>query len=64
MTVKELITALLDCPMDAKVIIQKELNFNLWVNSDVSIASADRDVVALDFNFPTDELEVRRKSYS
>ena len=60
MTVKTLISALLDCPMDAKVIIQKELDDNLWLQSDVNVAYAYRDAVVLDFNFPANEIKVER----
>ena len=38
MKVKELITKLLECPMDAEVVIQKELDYNIWVNSNVIIS--------------------------
>ena len=51
MTVKELITKLLECPMDASVIVQKELSYNCWVNSKVYISETDRDTVTLSFDF-------------
>ncbi len=61
MTVKELITQLLDCPMDAEVIIQKELDFNIWVNSEAKIAEKDYKAVVLSFDFPTDKFNIQRK---
>lgn len=52
MTVKDLIVQLLDYPQTASVIIQKEIDFNIWINSDIKIKKdSDKDVVVLDFDF-------------
>lgn len=60
MTVKELITSLLQYDMDANVVIQKELDFNVWINSEVKIQREQNDVV-LSFDFPTEKFEIKRK---
>ena len=61
MTVKELINELLDCNMDTQVFIKKELDFNLWVNSEVKIKSKDYDGIVLTFDFPTEKFDIKRK---
>lgn len=61
MTVRELITKLLDCPMDANVSIKKELDYNIWVNSDVIVSDVDLDNVVLSFDFPVEKFEIKRK---
>ena len=37
MTVKELISELLNYPMDSTVVVKKELAYNIWVNSEIKI---------------------------
>ena len=62
MKVKELITKLLECSMDAEVVIQKELDYNIWVNSNVIISENTREAVVLDFNFPSEKFTITRKN--
>lgn len=62
MKVKELITKLLECPMDAEVVIQKELDYNVWVNSNIIISENNREAVVLDFNFPSEKFTITRKN--
>ena len=61
MTVRELITKLLDCPMDANVGIKKELDYNIWVNSNVIVSNVDLNNVVLSFDFPVEKFEIKRK---
>lgn len=60
MTVRELITELLQYDMDSNVVIQKELGYNIWVNSKVKIQRERNDIV-LSFDFPTEKFEIKRK---
>lgn len=60
MTVRELITELLQYDMNANVVIQKELDYNIWVNSEVKIQKERNDVV-LSFDFPIENFEIKRK---
>ena len=60
MTVRELINELLDCDMDAHVMIKKELDWNVWVNSYAEIISK-KDAVVLSFDFPTEQFDIQRK---
>lgn len=60
MTVKELITELLQYNMNSNVVIQKELDYNIWVNSEVKIQRERNDVI-LSFDFPTEKFEIKRK---
>lgn len=62
MTVKDFITKLLDCPMDAHIIVQKELDDNIWINSNVIISDTDRETVTLSFDFPSEKFEIKRKN--
>ena len=62
MTVKDLITKLLDYPMDANVIVNKELDYNIWVNSEPIISEANTNCIALSFDFPTEKFEIKRKN--
>lgn len=62
MTVKDLITKLLNCPMDANIVINKELDYNIWVNSEPIISEANIDCVTLSFDFPTEKFEIKRKN--
>ena len=61
MTVKDLITKLLDYPMSANIIISKELDYNVWVTSEPIISEADTNCITLTFDFPTEKLEIKRK---
>ena len=61
MTIKELITKLLDCPMNAQVVIQKELDDNIWINSDIIISDINNTTTTLSFDFPTEKFEIKRK---
>lgn len=61
MTVKDLITKLLDYPMDANVIVNKELDYNIWVNSEPIISEANANCITLSFDFPTEKFEIKRK---
>ena len=61
MTVKDLITKLLDYPMDASVLINKELDYNIWVNSEPMISEANTNCITLSFDFPTEKFEIKRK---
>ena len=63
MTVRELIQELLlsKCSMDANVIIKKELDYNIWVNSDLIISEIDSDTITLSFDFPIEKFEIKRK---
>lgn len=61
MKVKDLITKLLDCPMDADIIINKELNYNIWVNSEPIISEVNTNCITLSFDFPTEKFEIKRK---
>lgn len=62
MKVKEFITKLLEYPMDAEVVIQKELDYNVWVNSNVIISENNHEAVVLDFNFPSEKFIITRKN--
>lgn len=62
MTVKDFITKLLDCPMDAHIVVQKELDDNIWINSNVIISDIDRETVTLSFDFPSENFEIKRKN--
>ena len=62
MTVREFITKLLDCPMDAHMVIKKELDDNIWINSNVIISNIDRETVTLSFDFPSERFEIKRKN--
>lgn len=62
MTVKDLITKLLNCPMDANIVINKELDYNIWVNSEPIISEANIDCVTLSFDFPSEKFEIKRKN--
>ena len=62
MTVKDFITKLLDCPMDAYIVVQKELDDNIWINSNVIISDIDRETVTLSFDFPSEKFEIKRKN--
>lgn len=61
MTVRDLITKLLDYPMNANVIISKELDYNIWVTSEPIISEADTNCITLTFDFPTAKFEIRRR---
>ena len=62
MTVREFIIKLLDCPMDAHMVIQKELDYNIWINSDIIISNIDNETVTLSFDFHTAKFdEIKRK---
>lgn len=61
MKVKDLITKLLDCPMDANVIVNKELDYNTWVNSEPIISEVNANCITLSFDFPTEKFEIKRK---
>lgn len=60
MTVRELITELLQYDMNSNVVIQKELGYNIWVNSKVKIQRKQDDIV-LSFDFPIENFEIKRK---
>lgn len=60
MTVRELITELLQYDMNANVIIQKELDYNIWVNSEVKIQKKQNDII-FSFDFPSEKFEIKRK---
>lgn len=60
MTVRELITELLQYDMNSNVVVQKELDYNIWVNSEVKIQREQNDVI-LSFDFPTEKFEIKRK---
>ena len=62
MTVKDFITKLLDCPMDAYIVVQKELDDNIWINSNIIISDMDRETVTLSFDFPSEKFEIKRKN--
>ena len=62
MTVKDFITKLLDCPMDAYIVVQKELDDNIWINSNIIISDMDRETVTLSFDFPSERFEIKRKN--
>ena len=62
MTVKDFITKLLDCPMDAYIVVQKELDDNIWINSNIIISDMDRETVTLSFDFPSERSEIKRKN--
>lgn len=62
MTVREFITKLLNCPMNAHMVIQKELDDNIWINSNVIISDIDRETVTLSFDFPSERFEIKRKN--
>ena len=62
MTVKDFITKLLDCPMDAYIVVQKELDDNIWINSNIIISDMDRETVTLSFDFPSENFEIKRKN--
>lgn len=61
MTVKDLITKLLKYPMNANVIISKELDYNVWVTSEPIISEVDTNCITLTFDFPTEKFEIKRK---
>ena len=61
MKVKDFITKLLDCPMDAEVIIQKELDYNIWVDSIAMFSKTHHEAVVLTFSFPSDKFTIKRK---
>ena len=61
MTVKDLITKLLDYPMDANILINKELDYNIWVNSEPIISEANTNCITLSFDFPIEKFEIKRK---
>jgi hypothetical protein len=61
MTVRELITELLQYDMNANVVIQKELDYNIWVCSEVKIIWKEQNDVVLSFDFPTEKFEIKRK---
>lgn len=60
MTVKELINELLNYPMDSVIVVQKELAYNIWVNSELKIKN-DNEAVIFSFDFPTEKFEIKRK---
>ena len=60
MTVKELISELLNYPMDSTVVVKKELAYNIWVNSEIKIKKEDEAVV-FSFDFPSEKFEIKRK---
>ena len=60
MTVKELISELLNYPMDSTITIQKELAYNIWVNSEIKIKKEDGAVI-FSFDFPSEKFEIKRK---
>ena len=62
MTVKDFITKLLDCPMDAHIVVQKELDDNIWINSNVIISDIDRETVTLSFDFPSENYKKKKKN--
>ena len=62
MTVKDFIAKLLDCHMDAHIVVQKELDDNIWINSNVIISDIDRETVTLSFDFPSENFEIKRKN--
>ena len=59
MTVRELIKCLLEYPMNEEVIIKKELDYNIWVRSDVKFQPGQLPI--LTFDFPTEKFEIKRK---
>lgn len=61
MKVKDLITKLLDYPMDADIIVNKELNYNIWINSEPIISETNANCITLSFDFPTEKFEIKRK---
>lgn len=61
MTARDLIKELLDYPLDSPVVIQKELDYNIWVNSDVEVACMEGEAVVLTFEWPEEKFEIRRK---
>jgi hypothetical protein len=61
MKVKDLIKQLLECPLNADVVIAKELNYNAWIGGTPFIESADREAVVLNFDCDLSKLEIKRK---
>ena len=62
MLVKDLIKELLNHPLNEEVVIRKELAYNIWVNSDVKVTTDEYAGVILTFDFPTENLEIKRKN--
>ena len=62
MLVKDLIKELLNHNLNEEVVIRKELAYNVWVNSDVKVTTAEYAGVILPFDFRTENLEIQRKN--
>lgn len=64
MTVKDFVNTLFENGgnWNSQIIIQKELNHNIWVNADLEIAKIEDNIIVCDFNFPTDNFIIERKN--
>lgn len=62
MTVKEMINLLLEYPMNAEVLVQKELSYNIWVNSPAWLENKEQSIPIITFEFPNEEFEIYRKN--
>lgn len=63
MTVKELIQALVEYPMDAQIKVYHELSYNININSDLILPKDYcRDCIRFNINFPSDNFIIRRKT--
>ena len=47
--------------MDAEVRIQKELDYNIWVNSVAMFSKTNHEAVVLTSSFPSDKFTIKRK---
>lgn len=61
MKVKDLIKQLLECPLNAEVVVAKELNYNIWIGGTPFVENADKEVVVLDFECDLSKLDIKRK---
>ena len=61
MKVKEMINLLLEYPMNAEIIVQKELKYNIWVNSPVQLENKEYHTPVITFEFPSEKFKIYRK---